>query len=870
MTNNTTAYHTPDPHPATIHKHTLKAYLWCALAVCLSIGVWFADYIIYGYTFLSEAGQMLWADWVMARNLLTAPGSTAQWNPWILLGVNYGGREAFLNPYNLGTLLGLVFSDDKFAFMGLTMFFLAAMGFTMFAFLRSLGTDTVYALVGVVMYTLAPKWVDDAYHGPRFIISYALLPILMLLIKAAYDAGFRRFRHFVGIAVCVALMYLSTGAPFLLMNAYLFVAFFAYLLFLHLAAAPNQLLRTVTRTLLYSVLCLAIFAALIAYIFLPFLTNYFSSQRSLYAEPIGFVGQQYLGFIFPWIDRIFVNGLYDLPYPSPLPFLYPNLYFYVGILAVPVVLYALAHRAWNWITAFFLFFALAWLILWNSLVIKIFPLFPWIEKLTQGTTSLTHGHINFIFCFAVIVSFVLSRIAASRQDEPSSSATRADRCLGWLNLSLIALYMLAVIVMVSGILIYNTGLKSLFWHKINNSHHILVYYYFGYAALTFLAMFLIRGAIIWIYHRRYFVRTWGSVLLLIFVIADFELCFRTWYPFTDMDDRYRADLPQNAFVRKKTEPLDRLGAPVYQAYGPSREQWQEFLKAPADQEPAALLEKFARLYYKGYVKPLYEPSFSWYPLTVGRSFFNFHESIMPDYFWDFDKALNKNNPRYSRQSWVGLWDPTSRLADVAGIKYIFWDDEVKDERLIEVENYDNGKGFGRIYLNPHAVPRAYIVNRVELFKDRGQLLLRMAERDYNPLEAATTEDARLAQLMESGNTTRQSNSNVGIDAYLPDQVRLTVETRDRALLVLTDLYYPNWTATVNGQPTTIYRVNCLFRGIVVPGGRSEVIFRYYDWCAHVGLIASIAGWIFVVSYLVISGFYCSIRKHCTRAKDIIA
>jgi len=424
--------------------------------------------------------------------------------------------------------------------------------------------------------------------------------------------------------------------------------------------------------------------------------------------------------------------------------------------------------------------------------------------------------------------------------------------------------------MIGGILIYNTGLKSIFWYKVSNSHHMLIYYYFLYGAPIFLAMFLIRAAIIWMYHRRYFVQTWGSVLLLVLVIADFQLCLRTWYPFTDMDDRYRADLSQNSFVRNKTEPLDRLGAPIYQAYGPSRDQWQEFLRAPAEQAPAKLLGKFARLYYKGYVKPLYEPAFSWYPLTVGRSFFNFHESVMPDYFWDFDRALNTNNPRYSRQSWVGSWDPTSRLADVAGIKYIFWDDEIKDERLIEVEKYDNGKGLGRIYLNPLAVPRAYIVNKVEIFEDRGRLLSRMAERGFNPREVATTEDTQLFQLLRSGNKAGQNSSTVSIDAYMPDRVKLTVETQEQALLVLNDFYYPNWTATLNGQPTPIYRVNCLFRGIVLPGGLSQVDFRYYDWYAHIGWIASLGSWMLVVSYLVISHVYCGIRKRRTRTEDMIA
>jgi hypothetical protein len=47
-----------------------------------------------------------------------------------------------------------------------------------------------------------------------------------------------------------------------------------------------------------------------------------------------------------------------------------------------------------------------------------------------------------------------------------------------------------------------------------------------------------------------------------------------------------------------------------------------------------------------------------------------------------------------------------------------------------------------------------------------------------------------------------------------------------ALLSLAEAWHPNWTATIDGQPTVVGRVNDAFRGVVVPAGEHTVIFSY--------------------------------------------
>lgn len=122
-------------------------------------------------------------------------------------------------------------------------------------------------------------------------------------------------------------------------------------------------------------------------------------------------------------------------------------------------------------------------------------------------------------------------------------------------------------------------------------------------------------------------------------------------------------------------------------------------------------------------------------------------------------------------------------------------------------------------LNPVPDPRAYLCFSACEVSDWHQAIQRMvAGHDFH---AAALVESPVAGLSGAGRGAAR------ITAFANERVTVRTAASAPAVLVLAEAWYPGWAAEVNGRPARAFPVNGWMRGVVVPSGPAEVVWRYH-------------------------------------------
>jgi hypothetical protein len=146
----------------------------------------------------------------------------------------------------------------------------------------------------------------------------------------------------------------------------------------------------------------------------------------------------------------------------------------------------------------------------------------------------------------------------------------------------------------------------------------------------------------------------------------------------------------------------------------------------------------------------------------------------------------------------------------------------------------------RVYRNTEALPRVFLVSHQRRLSGGRAALRATVDPRFDARRIAVTE-RQIPGLQAGGGTSRRSAGTARLVSYRSKRIVAAARSRSRSLLVLTDVYYPGWKATLDGRPARIERVDYLFRGVVLPPGRHRVEFRYEPMSWRIGSIVSGVG-----------------------------
>ncbi len=171
----------------------------------------------------------------------------------------------------------------------------------------------------------------------------------------------------------------------------------------------------------------------------------------------------------------------------------------------------------------------------------------------------------------------------------------------------------------------------------------------------------------------------------------------------------------------------------------------------------------------------------------------------------------------------------SPLLDLLNVKYVLTSKRVD---LLGHSLLYEGEGV-RVYRNEGALPRAFVVAGVQPASDHAAALRMVGDPAFDPRRWAVVEGWR-------GEPRPSGRSAVGAEIveYGGNRVVARAEAAEPAMLVLGDVFFEGWSATVDGVATPVLRANALVRAVLLEPGPHEVVFEYRPVSFRIGAFIS--------------------------------
>ncbi len=202
----------------------------------------------------------------------------------------------------------------------------------------------------------------------------------------------------------------------------------------------------------------------------------------------------------------------------------------------------------------------------------------------------------------------------------------------------------------------------------------------------------------------------------------------------------------------------------------------------------------------------------------------------------YDGLYPERVMRFQEELGVAVW---ASMEPVCSIQYY-----LHDVRLDFMFPRDKEGYFTRVaamegmevYRNNKAFPRAFLVGEARYIDEEAEMFEIMRSEDFDPASVVLVERPLPVSFSGSGG---KSPGTAKVVQRSGTSLRIQVEAERDCVLVLSDAFYPGWTARIDGETSDIFPAYYAFRGVVVPAGSHTVTFSYYPWSFRIGLYISV-------------------------------
>ena len=126
--------------------------------------------------------------------------------------------------------------------------------------------------------------------------------------------------------------------------------------------------------------------------------------------------------------------------------------------------------------------------------------------------------------------------------------------------------------------------------------------------------------------------------------------------------------------------------------------------------------------------------------------------------------------------------------------------------------------------NTAAMGNAWFVDNIQFADNANDEIQALHQIDIH--KTAVVDAAFKALLSEAKPAENDSTRSVTLTSYDANELHYDVSTAQGGVVVFSEIYYPGWTMTIDGQPTEIGRANYVLRAAYIPAGKHEVVMTF--------------------------------------------